>query len=117
MPASLYRLANKPHHSEVPAQAENVQEAVEPAVEQTQVTATELVNEQPTEGKETVVNDVSEPEVVDQQSSETTVSRPVWESSWTRSQLFQVANSLGLPVTSTSTKSEIIALLTALDKS
>jgi hypothetical protein len=117
MPASLYRLANRPHHSEVSARTQNVQTTVEPVIEQAQVIATELVNEQPAEVQTAAVSEVLDAQTIDHQDSEPVVNLPVWETSWTRSQLFQVASSAGLSVSSTSTKSEIIALLTALSKS
>jgi hypothetical protein len=112
MPASLYRLAGKPHHSEVSSQSQpqaQDEPAVASLVEQAQVEEPEPVVEREVEDS----NDVVNPATQDSVSSDKVpaVPQPVWEATWTKSQLFEVATSLGLPVTAASTKNEIIALL------
>jgi hypothetical protein len=68
---------------------------------------------------ETVDNETttaeSEPEVEDVVVSAPEV--PTWEPTWSKTQLLAVAIQLGLSVTSSSTKNEIIAALTAATSS
>lgn len=111
MPASLYRLSGKPHHSEVQPQPQRdvAPEAVNTHVEQAQVIEPELVVEQKADDS-THVDDVK-PQVSENVEEVTTQVLPSWEPAWTKTQLFDVAVAAGLPVTATNTKSEIIALL------
>lgn len=51
-----------------------------------------------------------EPPAVDDPSTPQTT----WEPTWTKSQLLAVAQGMGLPVTSSNTKSEIVAALAAI---
>jgi hypothetical protein len=111
MPASLYRLAGKPHHSEVSTQLQQtvVTDVADAFLEQAQVVEPELAVEQ----KAIIsaqVNDIDSnvSENVEENVVKTQLS---WEPSWTKTQLFDVAVAAGLPVTATNTKSEIIALL------
>lgn len=111
MPASLYRLAGKLHHSEVSSkpQRDDLPEVVAAHVEQAQVIEPELVVEQ-------TVDDSNHVDDVESQAVETSEEpsapvQPTWEPTWTKSQLFEFAVSQGLPVTVANTKSEIIALL------
>jgi len=86
MPASLYRLAGKPHHTEPPV-----------AVAET----TTIV----------VSNEPEVPQVVE--SAPEVVESPniVWDPTWTRSKLYQVAIDAGLSVDTTMTKTSIINVL------
>jgi hypothetical protein len=114
MPASLYRLAGKSHHSEVSTQLQQdvSSEAVVAHVEQAQVVEPELVVEQ-TVADSNHVDDVESQTVETVETAEEVASQaqPTWEPTWTKSQLFDFAAARGLPVTATNTKSEIIALL------
>jgi hypothetical protein len=107
MPASLYRLAGKPHHSEVSTQLQQtvVTDVADAFLEQAQVVEPELAVEQ----KAIISAQVND---IDSNVSENVVKTQLsWEPSWTKTQLFDVAVAAGLPVTATNTKSEIIALL------
>ena len=111
MPASLYRLAGKSHHSEVSSQPQQdvSHEVIVAHVEQAQVIEPELVVEQ-------TVDDSNHVDDVESQTVETAEEiavpvQPTWEPTWTKSQLFDFAVAQGLPVTAANTKSEIIALL------
>jgi hypothetical protein len=107
MPASLYRLAGKPHHSEVSTQLQQtvVTDVADAFLEQAQVVEPELAVEQ----KAIISTQVND---IDSNVSENVVKTQLsWEPSWTKTQLFDVAVAAGLPVTATNTKSEIIALL------
>ena len=93
MPASLYRLAGKPHHAEMPAVVAETTVVVvpkEPEVQQVVESAPEVVE--------------SAPEVVESPSI-------VWDPTWTRSKLYQVAIDAGLSVDTTMTKASIINVL------
>ena len=111
MPASLYRLSGRPHHSEVSSQPQqNVSsESVVAHVEQAQVIEPELVVEQTVEDSNHV--DDVESQAVETSEELPTPVQPTWEPTWTKSQLFDLAVSQGLPATAANTKSEIIALL------
>lgn len=96
MPASLYRLAGKSHmleHTQVQTAGEVVS-AVE-AVEE--VVTTNVTNE----------SDAT----VDTGSSGPTDSPPSWDPTWTKTRLLEFAVSIGLNVTATNTKVEIIQAL------
>jgi hypothetical protein len=112
MPASLYRLANKPHHTE--AQVSTAAVVPEPTVQAAAV-------EEP-------VNAVSEEPAVEPATADDTLASsasdsqpepvvPTWDPSWTKAQLLDVATQLGLEVTSANTKVQIIEALTAATSS
>jgi len=93
MPASLYRLAGKPHHTEPPvavAETTTIVVSNEPEVPQVVESAPEVVE--------------SVPEVVES-------PKIVWDPTWTRSKLYQVAIDAGLSVDTTMTKASIINVL------
>ena len=115
MPASLYRLAGKPHHAEIPAvypSQDGVAEASSNVAEQQVPVATPapVVEAIPIEMvKESVaVIDQPAPQPVE---PEPATSKAAWDSSWTKTQLLQVANEMGLSLSITSTKADIIAAL------
>ena len=116
MPASLYRLVGKPHHAEAPeaqlSQNEKATETVGNVIEQpVPVVAPEpVVEAAPAETVEETVATV-EPPAVQLSETETPVAKVTWDSSWTKSQLLQAANEMGLSLPSTSTKADIIAAL------
>ena len=114
MPASLYRLSGKPHHSEVSSQPQQdvSHEVIVAHVEQAQVIEPELVVEQTVDDSNRVDDVESQTaEAVETAEEVTPPAQPTWEPTWTKSQLFDFAVARGLPVTATNTKSEIIALL------
>lgn len=114
MPASLYRLAGRPHH----ADASNI-----PVVDQTSVDVeaknVDAVYQQPVQ--EASINfeqhdqiAVESSESVDQLEKESEAS-PVsvtWDPSWSKAQLLNVALQLNLNVTSANTRSQIVEALT-----
>jgi hypothetical protein len=110
MPASLYRLANKPHYTEHQASAT--------------VVASELPA-QPVAVEDPVINVIEQPTVEPVISDDppvavepvTTTQAPVWDSAWTKAQLLDVATQLGLEVTLANTKAQIIEALTAATSS
>jgi hypothetical protein len=117
MPASLYRLAGKPHHSDAPTP---------PAQEQASVPEQAAIEQQVEIQKEEFTAVEPAPEPLNEQPFETeeTLSSPVeadpkpeWDASWSKSQLLVVANQLGLNLTSVNTKSEIVAALTSATSS
>lgn len=91
MPAALYVLAGRPHPAAAQAPEAQVVEQPAPAVPEPTVSAPEL------------------PALAD----EVTNQAPVWDASWTKSQLLEVASQLQLTVTSANTKAQIIEALTA----
>jgi hypothetical protein len=98
MPASLYRLAGKPHHTEPPVVVETIVAPSEPEVQQ--------VVEEVIQPPEVTVEEVFEstPEIVEP-------PKIVWDSTWTRTKLYQVAIDAGLSVDATMTKANIINVL------
>jgi len=113
MPASLYRLAGKPHHSDAPELPEQ---------EQTPVPEQVATEQQVEIQQEIVAVESNEPEHVNDQpdeqndASDSSIEadpQPEWDASWSKSQLLVVANQLGLNLTSVNTKSEIVAALTS----
>jgi len=115
MPASLYRLAGKPHFAEVSTDDQATQEIVEAPVEQAPIEIKELVTEV-VESVPVQTDTTPAPEPIDANVVETA---PVvsWDPTWTKAQLTEAAVSMGLTVSPTSTKADIIALLTAASKS
>jgi hypothetical protein len=110
MPASLYRLANKPHYTEAHESTNNV--------------VAEL-NTQPVTVEEPV-SAVSEELAVEPAKSDDPPSTPepvsvsqapAWDPGWTKTQLLEVATRLGLEVTSSNSKVQIIEALTAATSS
>ena len=103
MPASLYRLAGRPHPAEV-STAQPVQEARDP---EGSINAVEAeVIESFEENNAIVSQETQTPE-----PAVKTTPQVTWDASWTKTQLLVVANELGLNVTSTNTKTEILAAL------
>ena len=111
MPASLYNLVNRKHHSDVESVvAEN------PVPElQAQVVA-QVVDVSVAVVVEPAVVEIDKVETQEQPAVEAEVSFPNWDVSWSKSQLLAVAQSLNLSVTTVSTKTEIISALTAATK-
>jgi len=119
MPASLYRLAGKPHPAEV-STAQPVQEAraaeesisaVDARPTSAQVNSVEAeVIESFEENNAIVSQETQAPEPVPEPAVKTT-PQVTWDVGWTKTQLLGVANELGLNVTSTNTKTEILAAL------
>jgi hypothetical protein len=113
MPASLYRLAGKPHHTEIRAEVSDPQIVEETAPEVTPVETSDVVAAITDEAAipETPAQESPEPE--EESVQENVAAPPVWEPTWTKTQLLAVAAQLNLPVTMENTKTEIIAALTA----
>ena len=97
MPASLYRMAGKPHFTELTQeQAVDETKPVEDSVAEVELTE---VTQQPPDSPA--------------ESETAASSTPTWDPAWTKTRLLEVALSLGLNVASTNTKVEIIAALEA----
>ena len=111
MPASLYNLVNRKHHSEV----ESVVAETPVSELQAQVVA-QVVEVPVTVVVEPAVVEIDKVETQEQPAVEAEVSFPNWDASWSKSQLLAVAQSLNLSVTPVSTKTEIISALTAATK-
>ena len=93
MAASLYRLAGKPHYTEQ-TQIQTVDETTNVTVaapEQEQVEESQAKNE----------------------ADESVVAVPSWDPAWTKTRLLEFAVSIGLEVSPTNTKAEIISALQA----
>lgn len=109
MPAALYRLAGKPHPTET------VDKVVEQTIaEDTQVVEQVVVQaeapQEVVEAVEPVVTQVETPvETVVEQVVET--PKLVWDSSWSRTKLYQFAVDNKVAVTNTMTKNQIIDAL------
>jgi hypothetical protein len=111
MPASLYRLAGKPHPTET----------INKVVEQTTVEETQVVEqvvvqtEVPQDVVEAVESVVAQVETPVETVVETVVEAPklVWDSSWSRTKLYQFAVDNKVVVTNAMTKNQIIDTLTA----
>jgi hypothetical protein len=103
MPASLYRLASKPHHAETPAVSNQSIQEIEP----TQLPDSIAIVEAEPQAQEAPLPQSAESDA----PAETGVVS--WDPNWTKTKLLDFALSLGLNVTSTNTKTEIISALTA----
>lgn len=118
MPASLYRLAGRHHPVEQPAadvESAPVIEVVEQvATSQFEQTIEASTPQLPAEQVVDPTNAVDEDPAVPEPAAPT---YPVWDSSWTKTKLLGIATDLGLAVTIDSTKSEIVAALTAATSS
>ncbi len=122
MPASLYRLAGKPHHAEVSA-VQPVQEAgtagesinaVDAQPASAQVNSVEAATIESFEENNAIVSqEMQTPEPTPEPTVEPT-PQATWDVSWTKTQLLQLANEFGLNVTSTNTKTEILAALESI---
>ena len=122
MPASLYRLAGRPHPAEV-STAQPVQEAraaegsinaVEAQTASAQVNPVEAeVIESFEENNAIVSQETQTPEPTPEPTVEST-PQATWDVSWTKTQLLQLANEFGLNVTSTNTKTEILAAIESI---
>ncbi len=110
MPASLYRLANKPHYTESQVSTNEVvpEPAAQPAIVDEPVS---VVSEEP--AVEPMVAD--DPPAISEPVAET--ATPIWDPAWTKAQLLEVATQLGLEVTSANTKAQIVEALTAATSS
>lgn len=105
MPAAVYRMAGRPHHTEVIAAApspEPVAEVITVSQEKVE-TVTDEANPGLVQTSEQ--STVSDPE-------NASMSYPTWDASWTKAKLLEVATALNLPVTIDNTKAQIIAALT-----
>lgn len=111
MPASLYNLVNRKHHSDVESV---VAETPVPEL-QAQVVA-QVVDVPVAVVVEPAIVEIDKVETQEQPVVEAEVSFPNWDVSWSKSQLLAVAQSLNLSVTPVSTKTEIISALTAATK-
>jgi len=119
MPASLYRLAGRPHPAEV-STAQPVQEA-RAAEESISAVDARPTSAQVNSVEAEVIESFEENNVIVSQETQTPEPTPeptveptpqaTWDASWTKTQLLVVANELGLNVTSTNTKTEILAAL------
>lgn len=112
MPASLYRLVNRPHHSEPTATPE---QKVEQRVEQN---VDESLSNQSDTASVIAIEDESqkiETPVVQSDSSDASPKPATqsWDPTWAKTKLFDFAIQLGLNVTPISTKAEIVSALTA----
>ena len=106
MPASLYRLANKSHHAE---NVEIVKQAA-PEIEDVQV-----VDSADTVPEGTLQVQTSQDSQLDADANANVEPvTPNWDPNWTKTKLLDFALSLGLNVTSTNTKTEIVNALTAV---
>ena len=104
MPATLYRLASKPHYTEVAVTpAPPPEEVLPPRIEEVAAAVVESEPQiQETQAPQVDVADNNEDPVI-----------PSWDPSWTKTKLLEFALSLGLDVSSTSTKTEIVNALTS----
>lgn len=128
MPASLYRLVGKPHHtevSEVSSEPVEANEAVQSAVVEP-VASVGIVNESHVESTidvsptETLQEETASDQTTSQSDEATDSATSVeqsqvvtWDPSWSKTQLLEVALQLNLEVTSLNTKTQIIQALTA----
>lgn len=99
MPASVYRMAGRPHYTETPTAAPSP----EPVAEE--ITALQ-------EKVETTPAEASVETTQTAEPASASVSYPTWDPSWTKTKLLEVATSLNLTVTIDNTKAQIIAALT-----
>jgi len=115
MPASLYNLVNRKHHSDA-SDIETV--AVEAPVSELQNQNDAQVVEAPVVVVEPATVEADEVDAQEEQAVEETVevNFPNWDVSWSKTQLLAVAQSMNLSVTSVSTKTEIVNALTAATK-
>ena len=104
MPASLYRMAGRPHFAEAP---HTEPEALVSSANGSDVVA---VSEEVIQ-KEEIVDPPIESEKVDEPA--TFSPMPNWDPGWSKSQLLAVATKLNLEMSITNTKIEIISALTA----
>ena len=127
MPASLYRLAGRPHHAEVPTVPVAEQVAAEPVVSPVEHAPPVSVIEEPapevlnvespahddTAGINVSLDETAASPDVTSDESATTTSTVTWDPAWTKAQLLEVALQLNLNVSSANTKNQIIDALTA----
>jgi len=104
MPASIYRMAGRPHFTEAPP---TNPEALETSASGPDAVAVseEVIQE------EVVVDPPVESEKVEEPAALSPM--PNWDPSWSKSQLLAVATKLNLEMSITNTKTEIISALTA----
>lgn len=126
MPASLYRLAGKPHPTEAnqPVAAPETVVEVQKILETTDVAQTESLpevennDEIAAQAEVSSVESTSTDESVESSDGEAApVQYPTWDASWTKAQLLEVAVQLNLAVTSANTKTQIVEALTAATSS
>ena len=103
MPASLYRLVNKPHHTEIVVAPNQAPEEV--MVTQVEETVAAVVE------SDVQIQDVQDPQPDVAIDTAEPDSRS-WDPSWTKTKLLEFALGIGLDVSSTNTKTEIISALT-----
>ncbi len=108
MPATLYNLANRSHHAEkavtVPEEPAPVSVDIQTAPALAAIVEDAAASVPAETPDDTTASDTQEPVY------------PEWDSSWSKTQLLTVAQSLNLNVTSVNTKTEIINALTAATK-
>lgn len=102
MPASLYRMAGKPHFTEGPR--------MDPLALETSANgpAVVAVSEEVIQKEEIV-----DPPIEKVDEPATFLPMPNWDPGWSKSQLLAVATKLNLEMSITNTKTEIISALTA----
>ena len=114
MPASLYRLVGREHHS---TSVESKQQETVPATVEAPPEQLNVVEENQTSVIAT--SSEVEPVIIEQTAVQVEPPAPpkqIWDLSMSRAQLAKIALSLGLVFTDKSTKSEIIALLESSSK-
>lgn len=119
MPASVYRMAGRPHPTEAPVA--DLAQVVPPTGELIESSYVETldsrIDDQLEAAPKTAESDVLAPEpelrVAEEETHEPEpVNYPAWDPGWTKTKLLEVATSLKLGVTVENTKSQIIAALT-----
>jgi hypothetical protein len=108
MPASIYRMAGRPHFTEVPRVEP---EALVSSASGPDVVAVVAVSEEVTQKEEVVVDPPLESEKAEEPAALSPM--PNWDPGWSKSQLLAVATKLNLEMSITNTKTEIISALKA----
>jgi len=120
MPASLYNLANRKHHSETQAEVAPTIVVDNAAVAEQIVDSSVVLPANAVASDEAAAVQESEtaqePAAENAEAADEKISYPAWDVSWSKTQLLAVAQSLNLSVTSLNTKTEIINALTSAAK-
>lgn len=127
MPASLYRLVGRQHHTEVTEQSNQILNQPEvgdssPETVKVETPADVVTAESPTTVENIEVEPAVEAPVEKLDNTSAQISEelnvvkpaiPAWDPTWSKSQLLDVASKLGLNITALNTKAQIIDALTA----
>lgn len=121
MPASLYRLVGKQHHTEpIVNEPESTpitfqpEDFKAPQVEETSVLDSFANQSENNDVSSTLAEEDITPASVDSEDEESSPEEtPTWDASWTKTQLLAVAKEIGLNVSVLNTKTEILAALSS----